>query len=343
MVHPTFHAVFAALVVLPLSMAAAILPRGDAEVLYLSNCNGPSGLSSQVAYYGNPGSGLGSPDAVATAPSSNGATTLWEGSTVTTNFADGNFFTVVNLVHGVAIGSIAGSGQNRYTSFTCYRAEYRTIYTRDGNTCSALYSCSHAAPTAKLNIDYAINSQMIEIPLSLSKPVLPFDIVSKVWQARKAGLCDLSPITIGNTGCAIKFDCKGIDGNWVATNAMARHLIDQVIQIVQTKETRSTVVKPARCHGRLEDRECEDAVMAAKDFYSMPAEAEISITNPAAGLDVGTLHYQFSCPVAGKYNCQNEFAWGVALGGLALIPEVGIIFGALGLVTKTVFHAVNGC
>lgn len=54
-------------------------------------------------------------------------------------------------------------------------------------------STAPAPPAVRLNIDYAVNSKMIEIPSARSNPVLPFAVVSQVWQARQPGLCDLTP------------------------------------------------------------------------------------------------------------------------------------------------------
>ena len=204
--------------VIALSISVAL--AGHDENVMLCNCRDGNGvLSSQMAYYsGDPNS---SPQALANVDSDFGKTVVWEGGRpVEGAFADTDVFTSV-IAKPVGEGAYAGTGNNKYGPFFCYRNYRENLYTSDGKTCSSIYACNHRAP----GVDIAVSVPGADY-VEMDGWHNPRDILWAVWAKRLERSCDESPYDLGN-GCQIQFSCHG-DIPWATTNGMATTLVDVV-------------------------------------------------------------------------------------------------------------------
>ncbi|KAK3990905.1 hypothetical protein QBC44DRAFT_324391 [Cladorrhinum sp. PSN332] len=121
---------------------AGISRRLPGEHVTLSDCRDKANVfSSQAAYFpGDPGPTPQDVAVVATAP---GEAALWVNTNTSALFTGTGVIFTASLGPKVNDGEYAGTGENGYTTFTCWQRYRASLYEYDKTTCSQVYECNH--------------------------------------------------------------------------------------------------------------------------------------------------------------------------------------------------------
>ncbi|KAL2268269.1 hypothetical protein VTJ83DRAFT_3115 [Remersonia thermophila] len=127
--------------------AGRLLRRNDGEHVVLADCRDANGVvSSQMAYFpGEPGP---FPKDVAVVVTQPGQAALWINANTSGLFTDTGVTFTASLGPAVNEGQFAGTGENGYGSFSCYRNYVPRLYVYDNTECSQVYLCDHSDPPA---------------------------------------------------------------------------------------------------------------------------------------------------------------------------------------------------
>lgn len=123
--------------------------RNDGEHVVLADCRDRAGLiSSQVAYFaGEPGP---NPEDVSVVVTDPGRAALWVNRNTSALFTNTGITFTARLGPAVEEGQFAGTGNNGYGDFSCYRNYVNSLYIYDSTTCSQVYLCDHSDPPGGL-------------------------------------------------------------------------------------------------------------------------------------------------------------------------------------------------
>ncbi|KAK4162439.1 hypothetical protein QBC43DRAFT_321936 [Cladorrhinum sp. PSN259] len=126
----------------PRSHIRGISRRLDGEHVTLSDCRDKSNVfSSQAAYFpGEPGP---TPQDVSVITTEPGQAALWINTNTTALFTGTSVKFTATLGPKVSDGEFAGTGENGYTTFTCWQEYKPNLYEYDKTTCSQVYDCNH--------------------------------------------------------------------------------------------------------------------------------------------------------------------------------------------------------
>jgi hypothetical protein len=340
--------VFGAGLLLTTAAHASVLPRGQGENVALANCkNGAGQQSSQMAYFSGGVGGI--PAAIAITQT--GATTWWEGNTITGTFADGNKFVSQIIAPTVAAGAYAGPGHNNQGGFYCYHNYVPGAYNDGkGNNCDMIYDCSHNAPPSGGNgggngggnagaterIDFQVGGDYVTVVGTFNGA----DILNSIDQALGDPYCKTQTIPILDSQCKIQYSCHG-DVPGQTTKGMAQFLKDAVSK-----------ADGLISHFNKKVRECIDTNPEAKPgqdpcIYGYVDQAMTKVAssltmnavylppnNPAGDTDQGQLSYTINCPTSQDCGLCGKLATGLGLAGQIPYPESQAVFGVAGFITS---------
>ncbi|KAL1843469.1 hypothetical protein VTJ49DRAFT_1579 [Mycothermus thermophilus] len=124
-----------------------LLRRAENEHVVLADCRDSNGVvSSQIAYFPDePGP---FPEDVAVVVTQPGQAALWINANTSGLFTDTGVTFTASLGPAVEEGQFAGTGENGYGNFSCYRNYVPRLYTYDNTECSQVYLCDHSDPPA---------------------------------------------------------------------------------------------------------------------------------------------------------------------------------------------------
>ncbi|KAK3935248.1 hypothetical protein QBC46DRAFT_272166 [Diplogelasinospora grovesii] len=140
------------LALLALGASAGTVNKRNGEGVHLANCyqNSPLGQIpfSQMLYYADDAQASqnvvpsSSNQCRVTTPGQGGWET-WEGSSITCTFPSNTFFTsdIQSGAGGYSVGAYAGSGENNFRNFNCYRDNNHQLYNDGTSSCFSIYYC----------------------------------------------------------------------------------------------------------------------------------------------------------------------------------------------------------
>ncbi|KAL8660554.1 MAG: hypothetical protein Q9202_006448 [Teloschistes flavicans] len=147
MLFPSVSVLLSSITILPSLVLGNPIAKRSGETMYLSNCDEfePGKLYSEMDYYSNGANSQNGQKPDSSCYVSSGDV-QWEGGEVTCHFSSGVTFTSHIQANGQSVATYAkaGTGNNDYRAFNCFKDNQRTLYSATGVSCKSIYYCLDA-------------------------------------------------------------------------------------------------------------------------------------------------------------------------------------------------------